>query len=142
MNFWIHIVPSQSPVGPRYMFSVANMAGPGGAAPYVTFETLDTLTASLRSIHVDEMRIVNMREKLAIGKPDSLPDVYLTDENLRQLGFYVLGNVPERVSAISAVEELKLGSKGANRLERSRGLPPEERRAETIQAFAQLRDRE
>ena len=43
MYFWIHIVPSRSPVGPRFMFSVANMQGLGGAVPYVTFETLDEL---------------------------------------------------------------------------------------------------
>jgi len=124
------------------MFSVANMQGSGGAAPYVTFDSLESLTASMRSIHVHDEHIGEMQNFLATGKPFSLPSVYLTDEDLRKLGFYVLGNVPERTSAISAVEGLKLDSEGAERIERTRGLPPEERRAETIEAFARSRNRE
>jgi hypothetical protein len=125
------------------MFSVANMQGPGGAAPYRTFESLNSLTTCLRSINVHEEHIGAMQDVLATGKAFSLPNVYLTDEDLRErLGFYVLGNVPERVSAISAVEGLKLDSESVERLERNNGLRPEERRAETIQAFEQLRNRE
>ena len=141
MYFWIHIVPSRSPVGPRLMFSVANMQGPGGAVPYVTFETLDELTTSLRSINVDEEDIDKMQKVLTIGEAFSLPNVYLTDDDLKKFGLYVLGNVPQRFSAISAVEGLKLDSESAERLERTNGLRPEARRAETIQAFEQLRKR-
>ena len=143
MYFWIHIVPSHSSVGPRFMFSVADMQGPGGAVPYFTFGSLDSLTIYMRSINVDDEHISEMQSVLATGKPFSLPSVYLTDQNLEELGLYVLGNVPERSSAISAVEGLKLGAEGAERIERTRGhLPPGERRAETIQAFAQSRNRE
>jgi hypothetical protein len=142
MYFWIHIVPSHSPVGPRFMFSVANMQGPGGAAPYITFDSLDSLTVSMRSINVHDEHISKMQEDLATGKAFSLPDVYLTDQDLSALGFYVLGNVPERASAISSVEGLRLDSEGVARLERTKGLPPEVRREETIQAFAQSRNRE
>jgi hypothetical protein len=140
MYFWIHIVPSHSPVGPRFMFSVANMLGPGGAAPYVTFDSLDRLTSSMRSINVHDEHISEMENVLATGKAFSLPNVYLTDQDLAKLGLFVLGR--QRFSAISAVEGLKLDSEGAERMERTRGLPPEERRAETIQAFAQSRNRE
>jgi len=141
MYFWVHIVPSRSPIGPRYMFSVANMQGPGGSVPYLTFETLESLTATLRSINVREEHFGEMQKVLATGEAFSLPNVYLTDENLRKIGLYVLANVPERVPAISAVEGLKLSSESAERLERTNGLQPEERRAETIQAFQQLRKR-
>ncbi len=134
MYFWIRIVPSHSPVGPRFMLSAANMQGPGGSVPYVTFESLDKVTASLRSINVHEEFISKMQETLAIGEPYSLPDVHLTDKDLVKLGLYVLGN--QRFSAISAVEGLSLDSESADRLERTRDLPIEERRAETIQAFA------
>lgn len=142
MYFWIHIVPSHSSAGPRFMFSVANMQGPGGSVPYVTFDSLDRLTISMRSINIDDEHIGEMRNVLSTGKAFSLPNVYLTDQDLAKLGLYVLGNIPGRFSAISAVEGLKLNSEGAERMERTRGLPPEERRAETIQAFAQSRNRE
>ncbi|MGB8259560.1 MAG: hypothetical protein WCE75_04385 [Terracidiphilus sp.] len=142
MYFWIHIVPSHSHAGPRFMFSVANKQGPGGAVPYVTFDSLDSLTTSMRAINVDGGDISKMQNDLAIGKAFSLANVYLTDEDLRKFGFYVLGNVPGRTSAISAVEGMKLDSEGVERMERTRGLLPEERRAETIQAFAQSRNRE
>lgn len=141
MYFWIHIVPSRSPDGPRFMFSVANMAGPGGAAPYVTFESLDSLAAYLRSIAVHEEHISEMKRMLASGEAFSLPSVHLSDEDLRKIGLYVLANLPERVPAISALEGLTLSSESAERLERTSGLPPAERRAETIQAFEQLRKR-
>ena len=117
-------------------------AGPGGAAPYVTFDSLDNLTAYMRSINVHDEHIREMQNVLATGDAFSLPNVPLTDQDLKRLGFYVLGNIPERVSAISAVEGMKLDSEGVERLERTKGLPPEERRAETIQAFAQSRNRE
>ncbi|HUY95950.1 MAG TPA: hypothetical protein VMU71_11650 [Terracidiphilus sp.] len=139
MYFWIHIVPSRSPAGPRFMFSVANMQGPGGSVPYLTFETPDSLTACLQSINVREEDIGEMHKVLATGEAFSLPDVDLTDEDLRKLGLYVLANVPERSSAVSAVEGLKLGSEGAERLERTKRLRPEERRANTIHAFKHLR---
>lgn len=142
MYFWIHIVPSHSSVGPRFMFSVANMQGPGGAVPYVTFDSLDSLTVYMRSKDVDDEHIGKMQNVLATGKPFSLPDVYLTDQDLEGLGLYVLGNVPERSSAISAVEGLELDSEGVERLKRTNRLRPEERRAETIEAFAQSRTRE
>jgi hypothetical protein len=141
MYFWVHIVPSRSPSEPRFMFSVANMQGPGGAAPYLTFETMDNLTSSLRSIGVHEEHIGEMQRVLATGHAFSLPNVYLTDEDLKKLGLYVLGNVPERFSAISAVEGMRLETESAERLERTIGLRPEERRAETIRAFRQLRKR-
>ncbi len=142
MYFWIHIVPSHSSVGPRFMFSVANMRGPGGSVPYVTFDSLDSLTASMRSINVDDGDIGKMQNDLVTGNAFSLPNVYLTDQDLANLGLYVLGNVPERSSAISAVEGLKLDPESVERLERTNGLRPEERRAETIEAFAHLRNRE
>jgi hypothetical protein len=124
------------------MFSVANMQGPGGSVPYVTFENLDSLTSSMRSIHVQDEHISEMRNVLATGEAFSLPNVYLTDQDLAKLGFYVLGNVPERSSAVSAVEGLKLDSESVERLKRTNGLRPEERRAETIEAFAHSRNRE
>lgn len=142
MYFWIHVVPGHSPVGPRFMFSVANMQGPGGAAPYVTFDSLDSLTISMRSINVHDGDISEMQNFLAAGKTFSLPNVYLTDRDLEKLGLYVLGNVPERLSAISAVEGLKLDSESVERLKRTNGLRPDERRAETIEAFAESRNRE
>jgi hypothetical protein len=139
MYFWIHVVPSRSPVGPRFMLSVANMQGPGGSVPYVTFDCLDSLAVAMRSIKVHDEHITEMQNVLATGKAFSLPDVYLTDQDLANLGLYVLGNVPERSSAISAVEGLKLDSESVERLERTNGLRPEERRAETIEAFAHSR---
>lgn len=140
MYFWIHIVPSHSAVGSRFMFSVANMQGPGGFAPHVMFDSLDSLTDCMRSITVHDEHISEMQNVLATGKAFSLPNVPLTDQDLAKLGLFVLGK--QRFSAISAVEGLKLDSEGAERLERTQGLPPEERRAETIQAFAQSRNRE
>ncbi len=104
MNFWIHVVPSRSPAGPRFMFSVADMQGPGGSVPYLTFNSLESLSSRLRSIRVREEDIDKMQEVLVTGQAFSLPNVYLTDEDLRNLGLYVLGNVPERFTAISAVE--------------------------------------
>jgi len=139
MYFWIHVVPSRSPVGLRFMFSVANMQGPGGSVPYVTFDCLESLAVAMRSIKVHDEDITEMQNVLATGKAFSLPNVYLTDQDLANLGLYVLGNVPERSSAISAVEGLKLDSEGVERLERTNGLRPEERRAETIEAFAHSR---
>jgi hypothetical protein len=124
------------------MFSVANMQGPGGSVPYVTFDSVDSLTASMRSINVHGEHINEMQNVLATGKAFSLPNVSLSDQDLAKLGLYVLGNVPERSSAISAVEGLKLNAEGAERIERTRGLPSEERRAETIEAFAHSRNRE
>ena len=94
MYFWIHIVPSHSPVGPRFMFSVANMQGPGGAVPYVTFDSLDSLTVSMRSINVDDEHISKMQNVLATGKAFSLPNVHLTDQDLTKLGLFVLGKYP------------------------------------------------
>ena len=141
MYFWIHIVPSRSQTGPRFMFSVANMQGPGGAVPYVTFENMDSLKGCLRSINVPEEDIGKMQEVLAAGTAFSLPNVHLADKDLRKLGFYVLGNVPERFSAISAVEGMKLDPEGAERLERNALLRPEARRKETIQAFERFRKR-
>jgi hypothetical protein len=121
------------------MFSVANMQGPGGSVPYVTFDCLESLAVAMRSIKVHDEDITEMQNVLATGKAFSLPNVYFTDQDLANLGLYVLGNVPERSSAISAVEGLKLDSEGAERLERTNGLRPEERRAETIEAFAHSR---
>ena len=71
-----------------------------------------------------------MQKVLTIGEAFSLPNVYLTDDDLKKFGLYVLGNVPQRFSAISAVEGLKLDSESAERLERTNGLRPEARRAE------------
>jgi hypothetical protein len=96
----------------------------------------------MRSINVHDEHISEMENVLATGKSFSLPNVFLTDQDLNALGFYVLGNVPERASAISAIEGLKLDSEGMERLKRTNGLPPEERRAETIQAFRQSRNHE
>ncbi len=124
------------------MFSVANMQGPGGSVPYVTFDGLDSLTLSMRSINVHDEHISEMQDVLATGEAFSLPNVYLTDQDLKKLGLYVLGNVPERSSAISAVEGLKLDSESVERLKRTNRLRPEERRAETIEAFAESRNRE
>jgi hypothetical protein len=140
MYYWIHIVPSHSPTGPRFMFSVANMRGPGGSVPYVTFDSVDSLTASMRSINVGEADISKMQNVLAIGKAFSLPNVSLSDQDLAKLGLFVLGK--QKFSAISAVEGLKLDSEGAERMERTQDLPSEKRRAETIQAFVQSRNRE
>jgi hypothetical protein len=124
------------------MFSVASMQGPGGSVPYLTFDSLESLKMRLRSIRVHEEHIYEMEDKLATGQAFSLPNVSLADEDLRGLGFYVLGNIPERFAAIAAVEGMKLDSEGAERLKRTERLKPEERRAETIHAFAQSRDRE
>jgi hypothetical protein len=52
---------------------------------------------------------------------------------------YVLGQ--HRFAAITAVEGLKLSSDAEARLERTRTLSPEQRRAETIRAFAESRKR-
>jgi hypothetical protein len=52
---------------------------------------------------------------------------------------YVLGR--NRFAAITAVEGLKLSRDGETRLERTRTLSPEQRRAETIRAFAETRKR-
>jgi hypothetical protein len=52
---------------------------------------------------------------------------------------YVLGRV--RFAAITAVEGLKLTREAEARLQRTRTLSPEQRRAETIQAFAESRKR-
>ncbi|MGD1062210.1 MAG: hypothetical protein ABR860_03035 [Terracidiphilus sp.] len=140
MNFTIHGVQIDSSVGPRIQLSVDYMQGPGRAADYVTFDSLDSLTVSMRSVRVDEERISKMQNDLATRKTFSLPDVYLTDQDLAKLGLFVLGR--QRFSAISAVEGLQLDSEGTERVERTRGLPSEERRAETIHAFAQSRNRE
>jgi hypothetical protein len=52
---------------------------------------------------------------------------------------YVLGQ--SRFAAITAVEGLKLSRDGEARLQRTRALSPEQRRAETIRAFAESRKR-
>jgi hypothetical protein len=52
---------------------------------------------------------------------------------------YVLGR--HRFAAITAIEGLKLSSEGEARLQRTRTLSPEQRRAETIRAFAESRKR-
>jgi hypothetical protein len=52
---------------------------------------------------------------------------------------YVLGR--SRFAAITAVEGLKLSADGEARLQRTRALSPEQRRAETIRAFAESRKR-
>ena len=52
---------------------------------------------------------------------------------------YVLGR--NRFAAITAVEGLKLSRDAEARLERTRTLSPEQRRAETIRAFAESRKR-
>ena len=122
------------------MFSLDNMQAPGRAAPHVMFDSLDSLAASMRSINVDEEHISEMQNVLATGKAFSLTEVWLADAEVAKLGFYVLGK--QRFSAISAVEGLKLDSAGTKRVERTQGLPSEERRAETIQAFSQSRNRE
>lgn len=136
MNFLIHIVPSHSPAGPRYMFSLDSMQAPGRAVPNRMFDSLDSLTASMRSIEIGDEHIRKMQCELSNGKAFSLTEVWLTDAEVAKLGLYVLGK--QRFSAISAVEGLKLDPEGAERMERTQGLPSEERRAETIQAFAQL----
>ena len=52
---------------------------------------------------------------------------------------YVLGQY--RFAAITAVEGLKLSRDAEARLQRTRTLSPEQRRAETIRAFAESRKR-
>lgn len=47
---------------------------------------------------------------------------------------YVLGR--SRFAAITAIAGLKLSSDGETRLKRTRALPPEQRRAETLRAFS------
>jgi len=136
MNFRIHIVPNHLPSGSRYMFSLDSMQAPGRAVPNRTFDSLDSLTALLRSIEIEDEHIRKMQCELSSGKPFSLTEVWLTDAEVAKLGLYVLGK--QRFSAISAVEGLKLDSEGAERMERTQNLPSELRRAETIQAFAQL----
>jgi hypothetical protein len=140
MNFRIHVLQIDSSSGPSFQFSVDYMRGPGRAADYVMFDSLDSLTNSMRSVRVDEERISKMQNELATRKTSTVIDVDLTDQDLAKLGLFVLGK--QRFSAISAVEGLKLDSEGAERMERTQGLPSEERRAETIQAFAQSRNRE
>jgi hypothetical protein len=56
------------------------------------------------------------------------------DGNLTPANAYVIGR--KSFAAISAVEGLELASDAEVRLERTHPLPPEERRAETIRAFA------
>jgi hypothetical protein len=136
----IHGVQIDSSVGPRIQLSVDYMQGPGRAADNVMFDSLDSLTASLRSVRVDEMRISKVQNDLATRKTFSLPDVYLTDQDFAKLGLFVLGR--QSFSAISAVEGLELNSEAAERMARTQGLPYEERRAETIHAFAHSRNRE
>jgi hypothetical protein len=140
MNFRIHIVPSRSPAGARYMFSLDSMQAPGRAVPNRTFDSLDSLTASMRSIEVGDEQIRKMQCRLSTGKDFSLPEMWLTDAEVAKLGLYVLGE--QRFSAISAVEGLQLDPEGAKRMERTQGLSSEKRRAETIQAFAQLQKQE
>jgi hypothetical protein len=140
MYFRIHVVQIDSAAGPRFQFSADYMQDPGRAADNVVFDSLQSLTNSMRSVRVDERRISNMRNELARRGTSTLIDVDLTDQDLAKLGLYVLGK--RRFSAISAVEGLKLDSQGAERLERTEDLSSEERRAVTIQAFAQSRNRE
>jgi hypothetical protein len=140
MNYRIHGVQIDSSVGPSIQVSVDYMQGPGRAADYKIFDSLESLTVTMRSVRVDEKDISTMQRGLAARRTFTLLDVPLTDQDLAKLGLFVLGK--PRFSAISAVEGLKLNSEGAERLERTQGLPPEERRAETIQAFAQSRNRE
>jgi len=141
MNYTVHGVQIDSSVGPRIQVSVDYVLGGRDSAPYARlFDSLDSLKASMRSVRVDEDHICQMQNDLAIRKRFTLPNVYLTDQDLAKLGLYVLGK--QRFSAISAVEGLKLDSEGAERMERTRGLPSEERRAETIEAFARSRNRE
>jgi hypothetical protein len=52
---------------------------------------------------------------------------------------YVLGR--SRFAAITAVEGLKLSRAGEIRLQHTRTLSPEQRRAETIRAFSESRKR-
>jgi hypothetical protein len=52
---------------------------------------------------------------------------------------YVLGQ--SRIAAITAIDGLKLSRDAEARLQRTRTLSPEQRRAETIRVFAESRKR-
>jgi len=69
MYYLIHIVPTHSSVGLRFEFSVDKMQSPRAAPPYLrTFDSLDSLTVTMRSINVDDEHIGKMQNDLATVK--------------------------------------------------------------------------
>lgn len=137
MYFWMRVVPGRSPQGPPYMLSVTKMEGPGGPAPYVTFQSLDALEAAVRSIPIGEQHIQAMLRVVQTGDPFDLPNLQLTVEDIARLGLYVIGK--DAFAAISAVEGLVLHPESEKRLNETEDLSPEERRASTIETFVKMR---
>jgi hypothetical protein len=86
MNSLIHILPIDSSAEQCFQFSVDKMQSPRATPPNVPFNSLDKLTAYMRSINIGDEHIRKMQNNLADGKPFSLPDVYLTDQDLARLG--------------------------------------------------------
>jgi hypothetical protein len=82
-----HILPIRSEVGLRFMLSAEPQQRPGGSVPNVTLETWDKLAAALGSINIDAELIDEARKKaLEKGEAFSIPNVFLTDEQLGRLG--------------------------------------------------------
>ncbi len=87
MYYGIHIVPTRSEDGPRFMLSAAPQ-GMGDPVLRTPLETWDKLAAALGSVDTDVELIDEARKKaLEKGEAFSILNMFLTDEQLGSLGF-------------------------------------------------------
>ncbi len=87
MYHGLRITRIRSEHGPRFMLSAA-LQGLGGPVPGAPLQTWDELATALRSVGTDEELIDEARKKaLEKGEGVSIPNMFLTDEQLGRLGF-------------------------------------------------------
>lgn len=87
MYYGIQILPIGSEDGPRFMLSAA-LQGLGDPVLRTPLETWHELDAALRSVDTDVELIDKARKKaLEKGEAVSIPNMFLTDEQLGRLGF-------------------------------------------------------
>ena len=87
MYYGFRITPTCSEDGPRFMLSAA-LQGLGDPVLRTPLETWDKLAAALHSVGTDVELIDEARKKaLEKGEGVTIPNMFLTDEQLGRLGF-------------------------------------------------------
>jgi hypothetical protein len=87
MFYGLQILPSRSEDRPRFRLSAA-LQGLGGPVPAADWQTWDKLAAALGSVRTDVELIDEARKKaLEKGEAVTIPNMSLTDKQLRRLGF-------------------------------------------------------
>jgi hypothetical protein len=87
MFYGLRITPICSEHGPRFMLSAA-LHGLGGPVPGAPLQTWDELAAALGYVGTDAELIDEARKKaLEKGEAVTIPNMFLTNEQLRCLGF-------------------------------------------------------